>query len=107
MANFNKTREHLTRLQKAQESRQFIESYLNQRQEWKRLEQQRMEEENEKIELYAKMQREREADLAAKKKANEDQRGAIYEKVRSTLLLPILYSTVANNWLILLYWSRL
>ncbi|KAI9144538.1 tumor suppressor, Mitostatin-domain-containing protein [Paraphysoderma sedebokerense] len=77
--------EHLTRLQKAQESRQFIESYLNQRQEWKRLEQQKMEEENQKIELYAKMQREREADLAAKKKANEDQRGAIYEKLASEM----------------------
>lgn len=80
-------REHKEHLERATETIQYIQEYIKQREVWKKEEKERQVAENKKIEEYAKLQAKREEERQEKKRAIENARGEIYERVSSDVFL--------------------
>eukprot|EP00026_Physarum_polycephalum_P006218 Phypoly_transcript_06260.p1 GENE.Phypoly_transcript_06260~~Phypoly_transcript_06260.p1 ORF type:complete len:560 (+),score=139.64 Phypoly_transcript_06260:77-1756(+) len=76
-------REVASQLRKQQETREYVENYLHEREDWKRREKERMEEENRKIAQYAEYKQNREDTTAAQKKIIQDEKNRIFEKLSS------------------------
>ncbi|KAJ3051021.1 mannosyl-oligosaccharide alpha-1,2-mannosidase [Rhizophlyctis rosea] len=74
-------RESRHRLEKQHETKQFIEDFMREREEWRQKERDRQEGETRKIEEYARMQREREEELAKVKRSVQSERDVIYDKL--------------------------
>jgi hypothetical protein len=79
--NLENEREAKERMEKQLETKQFIEQFMKEREEWKRQEKERQDEENRKIAEYARLQKLREDEVISKKKAREAGKDAIYDKV--------------------------
>jgi predicted aminopeptidase len=79
--NLENEREAKERMEKQIETKQFIELFMKEREEWKRQEKERQDEENRKIAEYARLQKLREDEVISKKKAREAGKDAIYDKV--------------------------
>lgn len=74
-----------SRLQKRNETRQFIQQFMSEREDWLKKEKLRQEEENKKIAQYGQMQLQREKDLQNKKKLVAADKDAIYDKLASDM----------------------
>lgn len=72
-------REQEMRLEKQQATQHFIEEFKQKREEWKRLERERLEEENKKILEFADMQQLRENDRMAKQQEAEDAKAVVQQ----------------------------
>ena len=73
------------RLEKQQETKQFIENFMKEREVWQAEEREQQANENRRIEEYARLQRERESNLEQKKKTMEASKNAIYDKLASEM----------------------
>jgi hypothetical protein len=71
------------RQQKQQETKKFVEEFMEERKQWIQHEIARQEQENQKISEYAKQQRDRELALLGEKKKIEEAKSGIYEKLAS------------------------
>ena len=71
----------MKRLQKQQETKNFIEDFVKEQKEWKEIELARQKEENVKIAAYSKMLQVREDEIKGHKKELEEARDKIYQKV--------------------------
>jgi hypothetical protein len=74
-------REMAKRMAKQNETRVYVEAYMIQRQEWRRLEEARIEAETQKIKEHAEMQIKRFEEEASKKSASSNEKTLIYDKV--------------------------
>jgi hypothetical protein len=73
-------REMAERMAKQNETRVYVEAYMLQRQEWRRLEDARIDAETQKIRQHAEMQAKRFEEEASKKSASSNERNVIYDK---------------------------
>ena len=73
------------RMLQAKETKQFIQDYIVQRQEYKKAELERIKLENKKIEDYAKFIEQREKDLSTKKLEESKGRSEIYERLAAEM----------------------
>ncbi|KAI8925681.1 tumor suppressor, Mitostatin-domain-containing protein [Entophlyctis helioformis] len=78
-------REAKQRLEKQRETKQYIEDFMKERERWRQLEVERQLAENTRIEEYAHIQHQREADLEQKKKRIEADKGAIYDRLAAEM----------------------
>ncbi|KAJ3194601.1 mannosyl-oligosaccharide alpha-1,2-mannosidase [Entophlyctis luteolus] len=78
-------RELQKRLQKQRETKQFIEEYLLEREQWRHDEHERQLAENRKIEEYARMQNEREQNIKNKRADMESEKNIIYDRLASEM----------------------
>ncbi|KAJ3029295.1 mannosyl-oligosaccharide alpha-1,2-mannosidase [Rhizophlyctis rosea] len=69
------------RLEKQHETKQFIEDFMREREEWRRKERERQEMENRRIEEYAALQRQREEEVMMQKRKVEGERRGVYDKL--------------------------
>ena len=67
------------------ETKQFIEKFIKEREEWKHQEKARVTEENRKISEYARQQSEREESRKEAKRQADATRNAIYEKLSAEM----------------------
>ncbi|XP_069102255.1 meiosis-specific nuclear structural protein 1-like [Argopecten irradians] len=78
-------RERELALAKQKSTQKYIQEFKNAREEWKKLERQRMEEENRNIRAFARLQEDREKERMESKKAKEDAmarvQGALAEEI--------------------------
>ena len=81
------TRELENRLQKQLATQRYIEEFKTKRAEWKAHERRLMEEENERILEFAKVQQQREEDRMEKKKQQEESMAAVQQKVGIMIIL--------------------
>ncbi|KAI8611689.1 tumor suppressor, Mitostatin-domain-containing protein [Chytriomyces sp. MP71] len=72
------------RMEKQRETKQFIEDYLHEREEWRISEHERQMAENHKIEEYARLQNQREQNLKDKRKNMDEEKNIIYDRVCSS-----------------------
>lgn len=70
------------RFEKQKATQRFIEEFKGKREEWKRLERERLEEENRKILEFADMQQVREQDRMEKQKMREENKAEVQQKVK-------------------------
>ena len=68
-------------MRRQKETREYVDNYLHERDDWKMREKERMEEENRKIGQYAAYKQNREDATAAQKKVIQDEKNRIFEKV--------------------------
>jgi len=71
--------DQLNRMRKQQETRDYIDHYLNQREKLKEAERKKIEDENRKIVEYAEMKRKRDDELRAVKAAQDEEKNRIFE----------------------------
>ena len=69
------------RLQKAHETKMYMEDFIQEQGRWKEIERSRRKEENDKIEAYTKLLLNRENEIKSLKKGQEEARNQIYTKV--------------------------
>lgn len=74
-------REVISKMTAQKERRRSLDKYLREREECKRTEKQRLEEENRKIEEYARQQRERQESHQQEKRAIQGERDKLVQKV--------------------------
>jgi hypothetical protein len=74
-------KEMAQRMAKQNETRVYVEAYMIQRQEWRRLEAARIAAETQKIKEHAEMQAKRFEEEASKKNASSEEKNIIYDKV--------------------------
>ena len=77
-------------MEKQRETKAYISQFVKEREEWRREEVARQEEENRRIEEFARMQDQRVQEVVEKKKGADEARDTIYNKV-----------TKRSNWLLL------
>ncbi len=70
-----------SRLRKQQETREYVDNFLNERDVWKHKEKERMEEENRNIAKYAAYKQARDQETEAQKKTAQEEKNRIFEKV--------------------------
>ncbi|KAJ3089592.1 hypothetical protein HK102_005998, partial [Quaeritorhiza haematococci] len=73
-------RESKRRMERQKEEKKYIESFLEARQKWRSAEKARQEAENQLIEEYARLQREREDQLRQAKKSVDHEKNLVYQK---------------------------
>ncbi|KAJ3234446.1 mannosyl-oligosaccharide alpha-1,2-mannosidase [Chytriomyces hyalinus] len=78
-------RELQMRLEKQRETKQFIEDYLHEREEWRIAEHERQIAENRKIEEYARLQNQREQNLKDKRKNMDEEKNIIYDRLANEM----------------------
>lgn len=78
-------REQELRMSKQKETKQFIEEYITQRQEWRKREEERIKLENQKIEEHAVLQARRYEEATSKKMTASNERGIIYDRLAAEM----------------------
>ncbi|KAI8910624.1 meiosis-specific nuclear structural protein-like protein 1 [Powellomyces hirtus] len=73
------------RMEKQDETKQFIEKFIIEREEWRQEEAARQIAENKRIEQYAQLQREREQAQQDVKKHKDDKKSVIYDKLAAEM----------------------
>ncbi|KAJ8323485.1 hypothetical protein QVD99_006967 [Batrachochytrium dendrobatidis] len=78
-------RESNLRLEKQNETKQFIEAFMKEREHWRQMEQERQNLENQRIQEYAHLQYQREALLENKRQTVAAGKNAIYDKLAAEI----------------------
>jgi hypothetical protein len=71
----------VAKMESQKENKKALEKYLKERSEWKKIEQQRLEEENRKIQQFAEKKIQKQLEEAKKKKVVQDEKNRVFEKV--------------------------
>ncbi|KAI9363412.1 tumor suppressor, Mitostatin-domain-containing protein [Zopfochytrium polystomum] len=79
------SREQQARLEKQRETKQFIEEFMQERERWKEQERLRQVAENQRIQEYARLQIQREEEMREKRKAIDEEKNVIYDKLAAEM----------------------